>query len=110
MLCQNSCLPDLQFRRPGLCSPNRRHVVHDGSGAGGSPYDYRVDPPAAVARRGADLNIRFSEEDGIGIVEGRNVTPEELREHLSILPCRSPNFRDEKAALGLDEDGRPTVR
>ncbi|KAE9573911.1 hypothetical protein CGMCC3_g9883 [Colletotrichum fructicola] len=40
-------------------------------------------------------------------IQSQRATPEELLEHLGILPYRSPNCIDAKAALGLDVNGNP---
>ncbi|KAL2755812.1 glycoside hydrolase family 18 protein [Sodiomyces alcalophilus JCM 7366] len=119
MLRQNECLPSLNFNDQGFALMTDDPWYTTGSGSAGVPYDYRLEPPLSVIQgvtphRVVNSNIRFSEEDGLGIVEDRNssrkATPEELMEHLGILPCLSPNCRDEKAALGLDEDGNPVPR
>lgn len=115
-LNQNPCIPNINFNDPGFPLLTNDPWYRTGNGVGIDSARYRRPPPLAVTQghvlpRRNDGDVYFSEEDGFGIVDDRNqsrrATPEELLEHLGILPCRSPNCIDEKAALGLDVNGNP---
>ncbi|ROT38620.1 hypothetical protein SODALDRAFT_166691 [Sodiomyces alkalinus F11] len=120
-LRQNPCLPSLHhFDDPGFALLTNDPWYQTGSGTTMNSARYQVAPPHSVTqgltplRRALDdVEIYFSDEDGFGIVQDRNqsrrATPEELREHLGILPCLSPDCIEEKAALGLDVHGNPTL-
>jgi len=118
-LRQNPCLPSINLDDPGFALLTSDPWYRTGSGVGTDSARYANAPPLSVTqgytlpRRALDdEEIYFADEEGFGIVEARNqsrrATPEELREHLGILPCLSPNCVEEKAALGLDEYGNPT--
>ncbi|WYZ42272.1 hypothetical protein EsH8_V_001167 [Colletotrichum jinshuiense] len=118
-LRQNPCIPNVRFDDPGFVLLTDDPWYKTGSGKKIDSAVYRDPPPFAVTqgltlprRVLDDKDIFFSDENGFGIVDERNqsrrATPEELRKHLGILPCLSPNCVEEKAALGLDVNGNPT--
>ncbi|TEA17437.1 Acidic mammalian chitinase [Colletotrichum sidae] len=117
-LPRNPCLPSINFNDPGFALLTGDPWYRTGAGVGIDSARYRQPPPVAVTqghilprRKLEDGDIYFSDDDGFGIVDERNrsrrATPEELRKHLGLLPCRSPDCIEEKAALGLDVNGNP---